>query len=73
MARELATRGGVAITAMVVTLLAVWWYVPPLSQIIDRRAERNQLEALNCAADDARGENQSIQLRGKGAAVRGGR
>jgi hypothetical protein len=35
----------VAIVAIVVTLLAVWWYVPPLSEITDRRAERDQLEA----------------------------
>jgi hypothetical protein len=35
----------VALSAIAVTLLAVWWYVPPLSEINDRRAERDQLEA----------------------------
>lgn len=35
----------VALTAIAVTLLAVWWYVPSLSEITARRAERAQDEA----------------------------
>ena len=35
----------VASMAIAVTLLVVWWYVPPLSEITDRRAERDQLDA----------------------------
>jgi hypothetical protein len=34
----------VARIAIAITLL-VWWYVPPLSEIAARRAERDQLEA----------------------------
>jgi hypothetical protein len=35
----------VAAVAMAIALLAVWWYVPPLSQIRALRAEQAQLEA----------------------------
>lgn len=35
----------VALMAIAITLLIVWWYVPPLSEIAARRAERDQLEA----------------------------
>jgi uncharacterized protein YukE len=35
----------VAVVAMAIALLAVWWYVPPISEITARRAERDQLEA----------------------------
>lgn len=35
----------VAVVAMAITLLAVWWYVPPLSEIAVRRAEIERDEA----------------------------
>ncbi len=35
----------VAVVAMAIALLAVWWYVPPLSEITARRAALDQLEA----------------------------
>jgi hypothetical protein len=35
----------VALVAMAIALLAVWWYVPPLSEITARRAELDQLQA----------------------------
>jgi hypothetical protein len=35
----------VAAVAMAIALIAVWWYVPPLSQITALRAEQAQLDA----------------------------
>lgn len=35
----------VAAVAILVTLLAVWWYVPAAAEIAERRAERDQLQA----------------------------
>lgn len=33
------------VAAVAIAFLAVWWYVPPLAEIAERRAERDQLEA----------------------------
>jgi hypothetical protein len=35
----------VAVVAMVIAVLGVWWYVPSLSEITARRVERDQLQA----------------------------
>jgi hypothetical protein len=35
----------VAVVAMVIALLGVWWYVPSMSDIAARRAERAELQA----------------------------
>ncbi|MEO7205663.1 MAG: hypothetical protein ABI145_02485 [Steroidobacteraceae bacterium] len=35
----------VAVVAIAITLLAVWWYVPPLSEISRLQTERDQLQA----------------------------
>jgi hypothetical protein len=35
----------VALVAMAIALLAVWWYVPPMSEITALRTERDQLTA----------------------------
>jgi hypothetical protein len=49
----------VAVVAMVIALLAVWWYVPPLSEITARRAERDR------GIHPARCEDHAVSLRAK--------
>ncbi len=49
----------VAVTAIVVTLIAVWWYVPSVGEMDQLRAERGELQA---SIDDLSQRGERIQL-----------